>query len=230
MANEKNINSRIQHKHDIEANWLKASNFIPKIGEIIIYDPDENYPFSRVKIGDGNTNVNNLPLITDGEYLKKTGDWMTGPFGLTLDVGYGLNLPTSGSEGQVFFLEDETSGLPAGGTEGQIIVKNSSADGDASWQNFPELNYLPLTGGNVSGTVTATKFSGPLDGTATNATNIYSSASTSKAYILGTTTASSANHATVYNASVYTSGSVLYGAAWNDYAEYRICNENFIPG
>ena len=60
--------------------------------------------------------------------------------------------------------------------------------------------------------------------TATNATNIYSSASTAKAYILGTTTASSANHATVYNASVYTSGSVLYGAAWNDYAEYRIAD------
>ena len=65
---------------------------------------------------------------------------------------------------------------------------------------------------------------GDVNGTATNATNIYSSASTSKAYILGTTTASSANHATVYNASVYTSGSVLYGAAWNDYAEYRQSN------
>ena len=57
--------------------------------------------------------------------------------------------------------------------------------------------------------------------TATNATNIYSSASTSKAYVLGTTTASSANHGTVYNASVYTEGTVLYGAAWNDYAEKR---------
>lgn len=56
---------------------------------------------------------------------------------------------------------------------------------------------------------------------ATNATNIYSSGSTDKAYILGTNTASNANHATVYNTSVYTLGSVLYGAAWNDYAEYR---------
>lgn len=65
---------------------------------------------------------------------------------------------------------------------------------------------------------------------ATNAKNIYSSASTSKAYILGTTTASSANHATVYNASVYTSGSVLYGAAWNDYAEYRDQIEIIEPG
>lgn len=66
--------------------------------------------------------------------------------------------------------------------------------------------------------------------TATNATNIYSSASTSKAYVLGTTTASSANHATVYNASVYTEGSVLYGAAWNDYAEYRDQFEMIEPG
>lgn len=65
---------------------------------------------------------------------------------------------------------------------------------------------------------------------ATNATNIYSSASTSKAYVLGTTTASSANHATVYNASVYTSGSVLYGAAWNDYAEYRETTEEIEAG
>lgn len=79
----------------------------------------------------------------------------------------------------------------------------------------------------------AAKFIGPLEGnatSATNATNIYSSASTSKAYILGTTTASSANHATVYNASVYTSGSVLYGAAWNDYAEYRDQVEMVEPG
>lgn len=114
MANEKNINSRIQHKHDVEVNWLKATNFIPKIGEIIIYDPDENYSFSRVKVGDGVTNVNNLPLITDGEFLKKTGDWMTGPFGLTEDIGYGTTLPINGQEGQVFFLQDEeTITIPA---------------------------------------------------------------------------------------------------------------------
>lgn len=63
MANEKNINSRIQHKHDTEANWNKAINFIPKAGELIIYDPDENYVYSRIKIGDGVTIVTNLPFI-----------------------------------------------------------------------------------------------------------------------------------------------------------------------
>ena len=25
-------------------------------------------------------------------------------------------------------------------------------------------------------------------------------------------------------------GSKIYGAVWNDYAEYRICKDNFIPG
>ena len=67
-------------------------------------------------------------------------------------------------------------------------------------------------------------------GTVANATNIYSSASTAKAYVLGTTTASSANHATVYNASVYTQNTVLYGAAWNDYAEYRSQKDFVEPG
>ena len=65
MANEKNVNSRIQHKHDTETNWLKATNFMPKIGELIIYDPDNNYTYSRFKIGDGKTSVNNLPFAVE---------------------------------------------------------------------------------------------------------------------------------------------------------------------
>lgn len=84
MAIEKPMNSRVLLKNDIEANWMKAVNFIPKLGELIIYnaevdnvttlpqDPETkqtlrdywiNYP--RIKIGDGTTNVNDLPFITD---------------------------------------------------------------------------------------------------------------------------------------------------------------------
>lgn len=62
MSIEKNINSRIVHKHDIESNWIKATNFIPKQGEIIIYDVDDNYSYPRFKIGDGLTLVNDLPF------------------------------------------------------------------------------------------------------------------------------------------------------------------------
>jgi hypothetical protein len=34
----------------------------------------------------------------------------------------------------------------------------------------------------------------------------------------------------VSNGAVYTSGNVLYGAAWNDYAEYRTQKEKIEPG
>lgn len=66
-------NTRIQLKHDTETNWNKAVNFIPKAGEMIIYDADSTNPV-RIKIGDGITVVNNLPfcgsnvqMITWGE-------------------------------------------------------------------------------------------------------------------------------------------------------------------
>lgn len=71
MATEKTLNSRIIHKHDIEENWLKATNFIPKQGELIIYDKDSNYDYERAKIGDGQTNVNNLPFIVDTSTLPE---------------------------------------------------------------------------------------------------------------------------------------------------------------
>lgn len=62
---EKNINTRIIHKHDTEANWNLATNFIPKQGELIVYDKDSAYNYERFKIGDGVTNVNSLPFATD---------------------------------------------------------------------------------------------------------------------------------------------------------------------
>lgn len=62
---EKNILGRIQHKHDVEENWLKATNFCPKEGELVIYDADELHPFPRFKIGNGTTNVNVLPFQMD---------------------------------------------------------------------------------------------------------------------------------------------------------------------
>ena len=52
--------TRIQNKHDIEANWILKTDFIPLQGELIIYDEDDNYDYKRLKVGDGVTNVNNL--------------------------------------------------------------------------------------------------------------------------------------------------------------------------
>jgi hypothetical protein len=73
--NEKVVRSRISLKHDVDANWKTASNnnFVPKDGEVIIYDIDSNgsttdpkgHTVKRYKIGDGKTKVNDLPFVSD---------------------------------------------------------------------------------------------------------------------------------------------------------------------
>ena len=59
----KTLQTRVQLKHDTEANWNTASinGFIPLVGEIIIYDQDDNN-FPRMKIGDGKSLINDLPF------------------------------------------------------------------------------------------------------------------------------------------------------------------------
>lgn len=56
------IYARTAQKHDTAVNWGKAMNFIPVKGEIIVYDPDDDYAYSRFKIGDGITVANELPF------------------------------------------------------------------------------------------------------------------------------------------------------------------------
>lgn len=70
---EKTIKSRIVHKHAVEADWLKATNFIPLAGEIIIYDIDSTHTYERVKVGDGKTLVSSLPFVDDNKVDKIAG-------------------------------------------------------------------------------------------------------------------------------------------------------------
>ena len=70
MATEKTINARMQMKTDTALNWSKAINFIPKKGEIIIYEADSDYGYERMKIGDGSTKVNDLPFVIGAK------DWL----------------------------------------------------------------------------------------------------------------------------------------------------------
>ena len=73
MATNKQINSRLQLKHDVEANWITAgqNGFIPLAGEVIVYDKDDNHKSSRIKIGDGTTNVNELAFTTEIDWNSK---------------------------------------------------------------------------------------------------------------------------------------------------------------
>ena len=92
----KTINTRIKHKHDLEVNWLKARNFIPLEGELIIYDaeveldgsvkqlPDGTtalpegrstpFTYARIKVGDGVHYVSDLEFSTEKDLATVTED------------------------------------------------------------------------------------------------------------------------------------------------------------
>lgn len=73
MAEKILNNMRIINKHDTEANWLKATGFIPKKGELIVYDKDSTYNYERFKIGDGTTVVSSLPFADANKVDKVSG-------------------------------------------------------------------------------------------------------------------------------------------------------------
>lgn len=74
-TSNKTINTRVQLKSDTEENWKKSvletdggtkasgTSFVPLMGELIIYTADSTHPFSRLKVGNGLTNVVALPFI-----------------------------------------------------------------------------------------------------------------------------------------------------------------------
>ena len=100
MATEKTLKTRVVLKHDTEANWNKATTFVPKKGEVIIYDPDSTHTYSRQKIGDGVKTVVALPFFENIGPVGPTGptgsigpqgpsgaDGAVGPTGATGSVG-----------------------------------------------------------------------------------------------------------------------------------------------
>lgn len=66
MATEKTLKARLLMKTDTSANWAKATNFVPKAGEIIIYSDDER----KIKVGDGLTKVSSLKFVNQDELAK----------------------------------------------------------------------------------------------------------------------------------------------------------------
>lgn len=59
------MKARISHLHKTEAKWSKLKSWIPEAGEFIIYDPDENHSYARIKLGDGKNCLQDLPFFIE---------------------------------------------------------------------------------------------------------------------------------------------------------------------
>lgn len=62
---EKIFNGRIKQKHGTASEWSLATTFVPKDGELIVYDVDSDNPSPRFKVGNGVDKVNDLPFSDD---------------------------------------------------------------------------------------------------------------------------------------------------------------------
>ena len=77
--------------HATEAEWNGSlKNYVPKQGEIVVYDIDDLNNFERIKVGDGLTEVGRLPF-----YLASEIDYVMGKLEAlekTVDVEVDSNL------------------------------------------------------------------------------------------------------------------------------------------
>lgn len=71
------MKARITFLHKTELEWNKL-NFKPEAGEIIVYDPDNNFNYSRVKLGDGIHLLNELPFFIEAAILDRKLDAIDG--------------------------------------------------------------------------------------------------------------------------------------------------------
>lgn len=135
MATEKTLKTRVKMKHGKESEWALATKFTPLIGEIIVYDVDNNHTSPRFKVGDGLTNVNNLKFVNQDELAKITtlGDEL-----LAVKNGYVPNTRTINSKP----------------LSANISLTASDVGAAASSHTH---SYLPLSGGTVTGALTVNK-------------------------------------------------------------------------
>ena len=124
----------------------------------------------------------------------------------------------------VYWSAASTPARLAIGTVGQIlkVVKNSNNELVPQWGAAPET----YPSGGSAGQCLAKTSSGVgwSDGTKKTAdtSTLY--------YVCGSSSDSTNYNGLIFNTNVYVSSNVLFGAAWNDYAEYRECTQIIEPG
>lgn len=156
---EKSLQARIQNKCDTTANWEKATNFIPKKGEIIVYSDGGGTGIPKMKVGDGTTKVGSLKFADEGQYLPLAGGTLTGP----LKRG-GISINSSSGGGSNF----SYTGLV-------FYPTNVGPNTTNAQVTFQYRTYLGNSGKKMC--IVAPEFRGELIGNATTASSVSNSLS-----------------------------------------------------
>lgn len=130
MASEKYLKGRFQQRFDTEENWKKAKNFVPLEGEIIVYSD-----LNKIKIGDGETLVNDLGFLAGGFGLVSED-----VEGNTVYLGSRESLEDGGTEGGAH-LEM--------GFDGSITTGDIYLGGTLSGENAITINDDAIITGNL---------------------------------------------------------------------------------
>lgn len=133
-----NLKTRVINKHDTATNWNKATNFIPLDGEIIVYEADSTHDYPRFKVGDGTSNVSQLPFSSDILINYVT----------TSALSSALNEATSAVNKTIDLIDDELSSHVAATNNPHNVTKSQVGLG-----NVPNVNTASasnITGGSLA--------------------------------------------------------------------------------
>ncbi len=157
---EKSLNVRSQQKIDTTANWAKATNFIPKKGEIIVYSDGGGTGIPKIKVGDGTTVVGNLKFLVDGNITWDASQNATFPASLYITNNLTLKgnfLIQKDSYPQMLFQNKDQSKTLS-------LLYSNTTTGDYAdailrvYSSASEFNNYKFA---MDGTLTAKKFNGP---------------------------------------------------------------------
>lgn len=208
---EKQISARTQQKTDTTANWAKATNFVPKKGEIIVYSDGGGTGVPKMKVGDGTTVVGSLKFITaivpdasdtvsgivnTGEQTFGGNKTFRGTFRVVSASGTGPKVALGAVDSSTDYLYLDRSTLGFG------KINNSSANTQTrlTFSN----NQIEVRGAIISSTSNPYKNLGSSDSPWTNGyiTNLHGNADTA-------TTASSVSSSLSINGKTYNGSAVV---------------------